>query len=73
MADSKEGNSLGDVAQLVELEEDARLIILVLILEVIRLALEEGKLPEELTRIISGILRYLRIIGDPSLQQRTQR
>ena len=47
-------------------EQEGPQTILVLLLEVLTLALEEGKLHEELINVISGILRYLRIIGDPS-------
>lgn len=44
-------------------ELNAQQTILVLLLEVLQLALEEGRLHEELINVISGILRFLRITG----------
>lgn len=56
--DSPEGNDL--------LNLDGPQTILVLLLEVLQLALEEGRLHEELINVMSGILRFLRITGGHS-------
>lgn len=58
----KDPDSLGNESLLEGL--DAQQTILVLLLEVLQLALEEGRLHEELINVISGILQYLRRIGD---------